>query len=85
MRYFLKVVGLYIYLSMAGEFKIGEKINLRIGSPSKCVRVEVVAVNRETGMPSKLKAVRGNESLGKIGFIQEGSGWFHCEYQICRN
>lgn len=61
----------------------GEKINLVVGK--KAIAVRVVEINRETGMPSKMKAVRRSEKLGKLGFIQEGDDWVKTEYQISRN
>lgn len=38
-------------------FKVGEKITLCVGKPTKKVQIIVLKLNKETGMPSKLKAV----------------------------
>lgn len=70
---------------LSSMFKIGEKITLCVGKPTKKVRVIVLKLNKETGMPSKLKAVRKSESLGKLGFVLEGDEWVHSECHICRN
>jgi len=67
------------------KFYVGEKINLVVGRPKKVVAVKILELNPETGMPSKMKAVRRSERLGKIGFIQEGDDWVKGEYQVCRN
>jgi hypothetical protein len=66
-------------------FKIGEEITLCIGNPEQKVPVVILQLNKETGMPAKLKAIRKSESLGKLGFILEGDDWIHSEYQISRN
>lgn len=66
-------------------FKVGEQIILCIGEPEKKIKVIILELNRETGMPAKLKAVRKRESLGKLGFVLEGEDWVHSEYQISRN
>lgn len=67
------------------KLKVGEKINLAIGKPKKMVAVEVLKLNPKTGMPSKMKAIRRSERLGKLGFIREGEEWIKEEYSICRN
>ena len=67
------------------KFYVGEKINLVVGKPKKIVAVKIMEINPETGMPSKMKAVRRSDRLGKLGFIQEGDQWVKGEYQISLN
>ena len=67
------------------DFEIGEIIELRTGRPTRIIPVKIVALNPETGMPAKLKAVTPTEDLGQLGFIQEPDGWYHSERQISPN
>jgi hypothetical protein len=67
------------------EFKIGEKVTLVVGRPRKNISVRIVALNTQTGMPSKMRAVRRSEKLGKLGFFQEGEDWVKEEYNISPN
>ena len=70
---------------MEETFEIGDIITLCVGRPVQEIPVEVVAINPETGMPAKLKAVTPSEMLVNLGFFKEGDGYFHAERQICRN
>lgn len=70
---------------MEESFEIGDIINLCVGKPEKVIPVEVISINPETGMPSKLKAVTPSEILVNLGFFQEGDDYFHSERVICRN
>jgi hypothetical protein len=70
---------------MDEHFEIGDIINLCVGKPERVIPVEVVALNPDTGMPAKLKAVTPSESLIRFGFFQEGDDYFHSEHAICRN
>jgi hypothetical protein len=67
------------------DFEVGDIITLLVGDPQEEIPVEVVALNAETGMPAKLKAVTPCEMLTGLGFFKEGEDYFHSERQICRN
>lgn len=70
---------------MEEPIEVGDIINLCIGKPEQVIPVEVVAINPDTGMPSKLKAVTPSEMLVNLGFFEEGGDYFHSERAICRN
>jgi hypothetical protein len=70
---------------MEEKIEVGDIIHLLVGDPQADIEVEVVALNQETGMPAKLRAVTPSEMLTQYGFFKEGDQYFHSEREICHN
>jgi len=67
------------------EDYIGKRVNMFLESSPRAVRVEIIKIDPETRRGTKFRAVYRRNSLGKIGFIQEGDQWVINDIHICRN
>lgn len=64
---------------------IGKRISMFLAAFRRPIRVEIIRIDPQIRRGTKFRAIYRRNSLGKIGFIQEGDQLVISDLQICRN